>query len=280
MSSVTNRIKEIKQPYGGYIKLKSFEKIEFNDGELVFENENIHGSIVGMAVDYLTRFLRGDKVEDAFSISLLGAYIAEELGKKGSLKAAMKLLKQIKGLDEKSIISACKLVTFDVWKRNCMAAMLAKTYKEIKPDTNTINNIKIFVKRGLKFFEKIGPIVKDGFTFEPIDSSKEKYTQWLSTRSGSYGGYTHIVESGDGDFLTADTLWDFKVSNAPPKTRHTLQILMYWIMGKHSGQEVFTGINKIGIFNPRLNAIYLLDVNKIPEDVIKAVEKDVIGYIE
>lgn len=29
MSSVTQRIKEIKQPYGGYIKPNEFEKIQF-----------------------------------------------------------------------------------------------------------------------------------------------------------------------------------------------------------------------------------------------------------
>lgn len=280
MSSVTNRIKEIKQPYGGYIKLKSFNKLELNDGELIFENENIHGSIVGLVVDYLSRFLRGDNVEDAFSISLLGAYIAEELGRKGSLKTALKLLKRIKGLDEESIINACKLVTFDIWKRNFLAATLAKTYKEIKPDANTIHNIEIFVKRSLNFFEKYGPVIKDGFSFVPIDHDKDKYTEWLMNGSGSYGGYTHTVESGDGDFLTTDTLWDFKVSKAPPKSMHTLQILMYWIMGKRSGQEMFAGIKKIGIFNPRLNCIYTLDVNEIPEEVIRTVEKEVIGYLD
>ena len=47
----------------------------------------------------------------------------------------------------------------------------------------------------MKFWEDYGPIVKDGFTFEP-------------------NGYTEIVNSGDGDYLTADTIWDFKVSKS------------------------------------------------------------------
>ena len=33
MSSVTQRIKEIKQPYGGYIKPNEFEKIQFEDNK-------------------------------------------------------------------------------------------------------------------------------------------------------------------------------------------------------------------------------------------------------
>ena len=55
-----------------------------------------------------------------------------------------------------------------------------------------------------------GPVVKDGFTFD--------------------GGYTDIVTAGDGDFLTFDTLWDFKVSIKPPTNANTLQLLMYYIM--------------------------------------------------
>lgn len=55
------------------------------------------------------------------------------------------------------------------------------------------------IERALKFFERYGPKILDGFTFE--------------------GGYTYIVSSGDGDFITEDTLWDFKVSKLPIKKR-------------------------------------------------------------
>ena len=95
---------------------------------------------------------------------------------------------------------------------------------------------------------------------------------------GSYGGYTVTVETGDGDFLTDDTLWDFKVSKSKPTNKHTLQLLMYWIMGKHSGKSIFNNITKLGIFNPRLNIVYLLDIKNISEDIIKAVEDNVICY--
>lgn len=48
------------------------------------------------------------------------------------------------------------------------------------------------VKRSLIFLEIYGPKIKDGLTFE--------------------GGYTKVVSAGDCDFLTRDTLRDFKVS--------------------------------------------------------------------
>lgn len=259
MSSVTNRIKEIKQPRGGYIKPSSMEIIELQDGKTLNEQENVHSSVVGMAVDYMTRFKIGADIKEAFKISLTGAIGAEFLGKKNFVKKLNEILNNIKGLDDTSIINACKAVTFDVWYRNPKAAELAKGADETNPDKETIENIKILIERSLSFWEKYGPIIVDGFTFE------EK-------------GYTDVVNAGDGDFLTKDTLWDFKVSKSEPKSDHTLQLLMYYIMGKHSEKPEFDNINKIGIFNPRLNKVYLLDINTVSKDVIKEVEKDVICY--
>ena len=55
----------------------------------------------------------------------------------------------------------------------------------------------------------------------------KEYEKMIKTGKGSYGGYTYTFESGDGDFLTADTLLDFKVSKSKPTNKHNLQLLMY-----------------------------------------------------
>ncbi|MBD5135622.1 MAG: hypothetical protein HDT39_06630 [Lachnospiraceae bacterium] len=260
MSSVTGRIGEIKQPRGGYIKPSQFDVYNLDDGLTLSENENIHASIMGMAVDYLTRFAMGTKVIDAFDTSCEGAVIAEQMfQEKGTLKKVEKLLSGIKGIDGKSIINACKVVTYDVWLRNPMGAIMAKGADETNPDADTVNNIKIMIERSISFWNKYGPIVKDGFTFEP-------------------NGYTNTVDSGDGDYLTADTLWEFKVTKSKPTNKHTLQLLMYWIMGQHSGQEIYKKIQKLGIFNPRINVVYLLDIKAISEEIIAEVERDIICY--
>lgn len=260
MSSVTRRIAEIKQPRGGYIKPSQFEIYKLDDGLVLSENENVHASIIGMAVDYLTRFEMGTNVIDAFCISCKGAVIAEQIfQQKGTLKKVEKLLSGIKGIDNKSIVNACKIVTYDVWLRNPMGAIMARGADETNPNTDTVNNIKVMVERSVSFWNKYGPIIKDGFTFEP-------------------NGYTNTVDSGDGDYLTADTLWDFKVIKSKPTNKHTLQLLMYWIMGQHSGQEIFKNIQRLGIFNPRLNAIYFLDIKTISKEIIAEVERDIICY--
>ena len=79
-------------------------------------------------------------------------------------------------------------------------------------------------------------MTSDGFTFEDA--------------------YTEKIDSGDGDFLTKDTMWDFKVSINEPTTKHTLQLLIYFLMGKQTGKRKFKALEKIGIFNPRLNHVY------------------------
>lgn len=251
MASVTQRIKQITQPRGGYLKPSEFEKEEFIDNE-VLKEENIHSSLVGLAVDYLTRLMLDTPAEEAFKISILGASLI------GEERKAYNLLKSIKGLDNNSIYNACKIVGFDVCFR--AGPMGYREVDEIEADADTINNIKIMVKRSLLFFNKYGPITKDGFTFE--------------------GGYTRVIDSGDGDFLTSDTLWDFKVSKNNPTSAHTLQLLIYYIMGIHSVHSEFKVIQRLGIFNPRANCVYLKNISDIPKEVIEEVSSEIIGYRE
>lgn len=279
MSSVTGRIKSIKQPRGGYIKTSQFETFDIDDDFILNENENVHSSIIGMVVDYLTRFIIGTDKEEAFKISLKGAKIAEEKYMQNtSINIASDLLNGINGIDDDSIANACKLVTFDVWYRNPINAMMANDYKGINPDKATIHNIQVLIKRSVAFLKKYGPIIKDGFSFEPKNEDVNAREKMIISGKGSYGGYTATVHSGDGDFLTADTIWDFKISKSKPTNKHTLQLLMYWIMGQHSRQEIYNNITKLGIFNPRLNTVYLLDIKNVSDEVIKEVEKEVICY--
>jgi len=207
----------------------------------------------------------------AFDISFKGAFIAEQFGIENAVDVATNLAYGVSGTDDQSIINLCKLVTFDPWLRGGpQLGMSSKEYKDINPDEPTIENIRILTNRSVAFFKKYGPVIKNGFTFEPENPE--------GLRGGNFGGYTKTVDSGDGDFLTKDTLWDFKVSRKKPTTDNTLQIMMYWIMGQHSGRTVFKSIENIGIFNPRFNDVYILPVKNVPSETIEDIEKNVICY--
>lgn len=249
--SVTSRIKNIKQPRGGYIIPKQLTATQLGNGTNVLNpDENVHASLIGLSVDYLTRFMSGTSVKKSFEISKKGASII------GEDKQAKRLMSDIKGLDNTSIINAVKLSGLDVVYRSSI--MGYKPVEEINADIPTIENVRIMVKRSLKFLDQYGPKILDGFTFR--------------------GGYTSVVSVGDGDFTTSDTLWDFKVSKLPIKKEHTLQLLMYWRMGLRSVHTEFQSIKYLGIYNPRMNIVYRISTSEIPNEVISEVETDVIGY--
>ena len=252
MASVTARINQVQQPRGGYINPKDFRVTVLDSNASLYDisKENVHASLVGLAVDYLTRFMLTKDVSKAFKISAFGARI---LGKD---KLFDSLINNVKGLDDESIKSTLKIVGFDVAFR--AGPERYKPIEEINPNDETIQNVRLMVERSLEFFKTYGPTVLDGFTFS--------------------GGYTATVDSGDGDFTTKDTLWDFKVSISEPTNKHTLQLLMYYIMGKHSTHKEFESITKIGIFNPRLGKIYIYDMEHINPDIITDVEDNVIVY--
>lgn len=251
MASVVNRVRQVKQPRGGYINPRAMELVQLDDGKLLDHKvESVHSSLAGMAVDYLTRLLNGAAPEEAFRISLIGAAIIREDDD------AFALLQGVTSLDHASIANACKLAGYDVIYRAGMAGY--RPVETIEADAETTANIAVMVQRSLNFFDKYGPITLDGFTFT--------------------GGYTEIVSAGDGDFLTADTLWDLKVSVSGPTKDHTLQLLMYYLMGKASAQPEFDTITHLGIFNPRLNSVYRIALEDIAPETVAEVSSEVIGY--
>lgn len=257
--SVTQRIKQAGQPRGGYINPKTLTKsVLCEDGVSELPNESVHPSLVGLAVDYLTRYMLGDSAEEAFKISLLGLQVCESAGMNEDAEYGRELFRRLsRDLNMTTVESAIKLCAFDVCVRAGMAGY--KSIMLINADLYTCSNVAVMVKRNLNLFKVYGNPVLNGFVFK--------------------GGYTSTVSTGDGDFVTPDTLWELKVSVREPTKEWTLQTLMYWIMGLNSEHyEIFEKVKYLGIVNPRKNAVYRIAVADIPAKVIEAVERDVIGY--
>ena len=327
MVSVSQRVKQVKQPRGGYINPRTMEvRYLGRDGVAAAVDhtvENVHSSLVGMAVDYLTRTALGTPAAEAFRVSVIGA------GRLGddSLRVAQALCQVVDGTkprilalpgvqsarymaanvknprwatdrevymapDDEAIEAAVKLASFDVITRAGMAAYNPAANTD--PDRVTREHIAQMVGASLYFQWEYGPVLVNGFTM--------------------LGGYTKTVDTGDGDFVTVDTLWDFKVSANPPTKDHTLQLLIYWLMARRSdwnwrptwNWDHTTPLEEwvdtwdlddylrkhrawpddllgptptyMGIYNPRLDAVYRLAVDSIPAEVINEIERDVIGY--
>ena len=247
---VTTRIRRLVQPEDGWLPVRLFERVELDDPRPLDAVENIPPDIAGLAVDYLTRFMQGAGVRDAFRVPLAGACLV------GRSDRAERLLSRVRGLDGPSVRAACGLVDYDSASRRGPAFW--RPGRVGVPDDATVWNVRCMVERSLRFFEAYGPVVWQDFSFE--------------------GAYTDRITAGDGDFLTRDTLWDFKVSRHEPNPTYTLQLLVYWRMGLHSVYPVYKDIRRLGFYNPRLNTVYLLDVSRISESLCNLVDRRVIGY--
>ena len=253
MISVEQRIKQITQPKGGYLSSQQFDIITLENHHALHACENISKKLIGLAVDYLTQVQTGVPVEEAFKVSLIGAHLV------GEDAFAQQYAEQIRGLDTDSIFYACKLVGYDVCFRTSVLSY--KPVHLICADQYTIENIYHMVNRSLAFIQTYGSVTKRRITFD--------------------GGYTDFISAGYGDFLTKETLWDFKVSTKSPTNSHALQLLIYYLMGLRSIYHVnFETIQNLGIFNPRLNCVYLMKIEDIPKNVINEVSEKVIGYFE
>ena len=250
MATVTQRINQIKQPRGGYLNPKSLMKIQRDDGQRLWPNENIAPNLVGLVVDNMTRYMLSKNIGESFKFALKGASLFMEK----DLCEAM--LERIEGLDDDSIFLACKVVGFEVGYRAGPRAYA--DVGTILPDSNTIHNIRVMVNRSLSVFKEYGPVISTGFDF--------------------IGGYSELITKGDGDFLTHDAIWDMKVSMNEPTNKHTLQLIVYSIMGRRSTNPSFKAVKRIGILNPRLNCVYLYDLDNLPQSIIEEVEHNIIGY--
>ena len=87
-------------------------------------------------------------------------------------------------------------------------------------------------------------------------------------------------DTGDGDLLTADGLWDLKVSRWPPNPTYTLQLLVYWRLGLHSTHPEYLRVRRLGLYNARSDTMWSVPVARIGADAVRAVERDVIGYAD
>ena len=250
--AVTSRIRRVAQPPDGYLPLSLFDEVRLADPVPLYAFEDVPADVTGLAVDYLSRVARGVPARDAFRVPLAGARLV------GRSADAERLLAMVDGFSDRSVRAACLLCGFDAASRRGPARWRAG--RVVDPGPATVYNVRRMVARTLRFMDRMGPVVWEGFTFD--------------------GGYTDRVTSGDGDLLTADGLWDLKVSRWPPNPTYTLQLLVYWRLGLHSTHPEYLGVRRLGLYNARSDTMWSVPVARIGADAVRAVERDVIGYAD
>lgn len=256
--TVTQRIKMISQPAKGYVPKQLFLQEQYRDDYLLMKIETGLFPIQGMAVDYLTRFILSGDRDASFHVSILGALALDEAFENNEATYKLRsILSHVKGLDDESIIYACKAVGYDSAFRAGIGAF--QNVDSIQTPPALIHNIRVLVNRSVHFLrDVVGPVVRFEVTFE--------------------GGYTDIIGKGDGDFLTRDTLVDLKVSVLNLQKDWRLQILIYYLLGIHSVHREFQSVTKLCIYNPFTNRSLTVRIDDISDQNKYIVSHEVIGY--
>lgn len=251
MFSVSAMAAQAKQPNGGYLPVSLFRTIEYDDGNTTPSISAEYAGAVGTVVDYITRFAMTEDKQTAFSVSLAGA---EKVAHRTD---AIRLLDKITGLNEPSLCAAFELVKYDVAFRQGAAAFIPTEAKA--PPKEVLLATAIMIQRTIAFFHTYEMPVLNGFTMD--------------------GGYSRLVSSGDGDYVTETTLLDMKCTSGNLNSHWTLQLLMYYIMGYHSrNRSYFYKLDRLGFFNPYKNIFFYYDIDDIPNEILYKVSRDVIGY--
>lgn len=282
MATVTQRVKEIKSP-SRFIAMKDAEVITNAPNDIVYA-DFVNPSHVGLAVDYLTRLYIDHNVADAFKIPLMGVKILDdqrsEVYKKEIRWAHDDCAKWIvkinpREINNETIIAALNIVKYDAVYRVGWSSSINQSYSQKSVYDKDISAIKELVNRSVAFFKK-RKIIKYDFTFD--------------------GGYTDLINKGDGDIATEDTLWDIKTFKPASvasiydksygflnrysrlKAKHALQVLVYYLLGMHSSYSFYQNIKYIGLYNPVSNRAYRFSIADIPDTVKYQVSHEVIGY--
>ncbi len=249
MVSVTQRIKQIKQPHGGYLPKRLFKYHKFLTPKINYNRKL--STTIGMTVDYLSRYVLGSMPSKAFEISLQGARL---VGKEDYVKDLLKNINR--SLDDCCILSACKIVQYDCYVRGTKLDF--KVNEEIKIDNSTLDAVRKMVQRVVSILkDNTNKILKFNVKFPcPAD---------------------YIVKQGDADFMTDDTLWDIKVSDKPINSKYTLQLLMYYLQSTRSTID-YSNIKYLALYSPLTDEVYYISVNDISDKTKYEVNNKVFGF--
>lgn len=164
MTTVSMRSRQFKQPRGGFINPRAMTVHQLVDGHqtpLDQKAENLHPSLIGTTVDYLSRLAGGADPRHAFHYSLRGA----DLLGAGRLKRAVADIKRLVPghVDAATVPVACRLAHYEAAFRAGPHAYNPDA--QTAPDKATLDHILIMVARYRTFLGQYGPVTLDGFEF-------------------------------------------------------------------------------------------------------------------
>lgn len=230
--SVRGRAAQASQPRGGLLPLIFFDQSQLGGAALTRRTESGNPGTIGSAVELIARWdLAGDPRAD--------------------VEPSVAALEAIRGVrrGEHTESAIGRMAAYQrTWEWNDDEGDELE-WEEGDGD-ETLMHITEMRARVSRCFERFGRPVRPG--------------TW-AVHSERFHLDGHI------DFVTANTIWDLKVSDTAPGRSDVLQLLLYWVAFRDDPENGLE-ISHLGIYNPRLDTVWRIAVTEIPMDVVGSVE--------
>ena len=266
------------QPRGGFIDPHDMESKPISNDypenyikdmlDVTTSMGNFTAQSLGLVFDYLLRIeiaiMSGEKISraviGAFPVACRGAMMVDKWDDAQRLLKNIALLYAKRDNIDDNLLeiaqNASELVVYDAVFR---AGYYNPDHKPPKLNEHDFNTLSIMLGSTEEYLTRENDhIISLGFGF---------------TAEGAKN-----VAPSDGDILTETSLIDLKCSIKKPTSKHTLQLLLYYILGMHENKEIFGKLQYLKILNPRLGAVYSYEIAKVDKETLKHIEKDIMGY--
>lgn len=253
MSGVYDTVKRIKQPNKGYLSLAEFDRIQYYDSISLYKKTNLHYFIVGWAVEQLTDLIMGYNKDDIYGYHLFRSQKVSynrypiwcyPKGVSNSIELESYIHKLVNSVSDNlssfNIKIACELAGFTMFR----LGNEPKSVEDYHPDKQTIHNIRAMVNRSVAYLKKYNNL-SCSVLLKPYQSNL----------------------SGACDYMSNESLIDLKVLKKQPTSKHTLQLLTYFIMSRLRGFH----IKKVALFNARSNTAYEKYTDDISPEILNEV---------
>lgn len=260
LALITDKIKKIKQPEGGYLNINKFKIEDYGKITRSNETENIDASIIDNVVYCLACLGAGwswkrFQAFDAFAAPLMGAYNYDNImGTNKASKYATSLLKNM--CDGSEIVLS--------WCRDGRHP-ITDTDSEFITDACNIAKFSIFFDSDypdISTFDPTKRIVPDSATIENIFTMVNRCT--TEFREHLNGGIPWACGFGYG------SLWNITTSENELTGEEATQLLMYHIISYSFNNNY--RYSPLVIFNPRLGKKYTIEHRFISPEIVEEIK--------
>ncbi|GCE64007.1 hypothetical protein MHSWG343_10150 [Candidatus Mycoplasma haematohominis] len=256
-------------PYKDEIR-KIFKKEIFNKSPLLSTKGVLDARLIGLTVEYLSKYLCGWDVQEAITTFKNNLVLLESMSQEHFehyLQTAEKLnQEEDRQLSNDLISDFMNLSAYDrIYRAGAGVEAVVELQNSNKPSEEEFEYITQLINRSMEFLKKCEPMFKHPLKFRP---ETFKHCSHLS--------------NADGDFYSDLTILDFKVTKYNGVySDDCLQVLTYWLLQRLennlSNSKFDKEIEYIMIFNPNYNALYTCKVEDVTEEMIDFICERIMG---